>query len=275
LSKPIALITGASAGIGCELARVFAEHGHDLVLTARRAERLEALAQELGDRCRVTVVPADLARRKGARDLVEDLDALGLQIDVLVNNAGVATSGPFQSQAPGTSRSIMRVNMTSLVELTEGLLPGMLARGSGRILNVASVAGFQAVPGIALYSATKAFVLSFSEGLAEDLRGTGVTVTALCPGPTRTEMVADIETMELAGPFMASAREVAREGYRACMAGDVVRVPGLMNQAMVAWLQYQPRGLVRFFSGMAARSTFGATTGAGGAKQRQQRGERS
>jgi hypothetical protein len=166
----------------------------------------------------------------------------------------------------------MRVNMTSLVELTEHLLPGMIERGTGRILNVASVACFQAVPGIALYSATKAFVLSFSEGLAEDLRGTGVTVTALCPGPTRTEMVADIEPMELAGPFMASAREVAQEGYRACMAGEVVRVPGLVNQAMVTWLQYQPRWLVRLFSGMAARSTFGASAVGNNARQRQQKG---
>jgi short-subunit dehydrogenase len=206
------------------------------------------------------------------RDLARQLEALGTRVDILVNNAGVATSGPFQSQAPGTSRDIMRVNMTSLVELTEHLLPGMIERGMGRILNVASVAGFQAVPGIALYSATKAFVLSFSEGLAEDLRGTGVTVTALCPGPTRTEMVADIEPMELAGPFMASAREVAQEGYRACMAGEVVRVPGLVNQAMVTWLQYQPRWLVRLFSGMAARSTFGASAVGNNARQRQQKG---
>jgi uncharacterized protein len=162
----------------------------------------------------------------------------------------------------------MQLNMTSLVELTEGLLPGMLARGSGRILNVSSVVGFQPVPGISLYSATKAFLLSFSEGLAEDLKGTGVTVTVLCPGPTRTEMVDDIAQMEFAGPFMATARDVAREGYRACMAGEVVRVPGIMNQAMLTWLQYQPRGLVRFFTGMAARSSFGAAaaTGKPGAK---------
>jgi short-subunit dehydrogenase len=257
LSKPIALITGASSGIGWELARVFAEHGHDLVLTARRVERLDALAAELAGQCSVTVIPADLAKRRGAERLLDAVAEAGLQVDVLVNNAGIAASGLFQDHEPKTSQAIMRVNMTSLVELTEGLLPAMLARGSGRILNVGSVAGFQAVPGISLYSATKAFVLSFSEGLAEDLKGTGVTVTALCPGPTRTEMVDDIQHMDLAGPFMATARDVAREGFRACMAGEVVRVPGIVNQAMLAWLQYQPRGLVRFFSGMAARSSYG------------------
>jgi short-subunit dehydrogenase len=255
--KPTALITGASAGIGTELARVFADHGHDLVLTARRADRLERLAGELGDRCRVAIVTADLAKRKGVQRILDAVARDRITIDVLVNNAGVASSGLFQDQPPGGSRAIMQVNMGSLVALTEGLLPGMLERSAGRILNVASVAGFQSVPGITLYSATKAFVLSFSEGLAEDLRGTGVTVTALCPGPTRTEMVGDIQPMELAGPFLASARDVALDGYRACMAGEVVRIPGFMNQAMVTWLQYQPRSLVRYFSGLAARSTFG------------------
>lgn len=258
MSKPTALITGASSGIGQELAREFARHGHGLVLTARREDRLEALAEELRGKVPVCVIPADLGRRKGARRLLADLDDREIEVGVLVNNAGVAASGPFQSMDGRTARNLMQVNMASLVELTQGVLPAMLARGRGRILNVASVAGFQAVPGIALYSATKAFVLSFSESLAEDLKGTGVTVTALCPGPTRTDMIADIEPLELAGPFMTSAREVAQDGYRASLAGEVVRIPGLANQAMVTWLQYQPRGLVRWFSGMAARSTFGA-----------------
>jgi len=261
VSKPTVLITGASAGIGYELARVYAQHGHDLVVSGRRVERLEALAEELRGQVRATVLPADLGRRKGARRLLEAIDAEGLEIGILVNNAGVASSGPFQEESRRTAQNLMQVNMTSLVELTQGLLPAMLARGCGRIMNVASVVGFQPVPGVALYSATKAFVLSFSESLAEDLRGSGVTVTALCPGPTRTEMVEDIEPLELAGPFMATARQVAEDGYRACMAGEVVRIPGVMNQAMVTWLQYQPRSLVRFFSGMAARSAFGAGRG--------------
>ncbi len=256
MSRPTALITGASAGIGWELARVFADNGHDLVVSARRTDRLEALADLLGDRVRVHVMPADLGKRRGARQLLADIEDAGIAIDVLVNNAGIAASGLFQAQPAKAVRSMVQVNMDSLVTLTQGVLPQMIARRAGRILNVASIVGFQPTPGLALYGATKAFVLSFSEGLSEDLRGTGVSVTALCPGPTRTEMVGDIEHMELAGPFMASAREVALDGYRACMAGEAVRIPGLMNQALVTWVQYQPRWLVRWFSGMAARSTF-------------------
>lgn len=249
------LITGASSGIGYELARVFAARGHDLIVTARREDRLTALAEGLPRGCRVHVVPVDLAKAKGPAKLLEQLEASGRHVDVLVNNAGVAARGPFQDMAGKDVRHMLKLNVNALTELTHGLLPGMLARGRGRILNVASVASFHGVPGMALYSASKAFVLSLSESLAEDLRGTGVTVTALCPGPTRTEMVKDIKAMELAGPFLASARDVAEEGYRACMAGEVIRVPGLMNQALVNWLRYQPRWLVRTAAGMFARST--------------------
>jgi short-subunit dehydrogenase len=181
-------------------------------------------------------------------------------VDVLVNNAGVAASGPFQSLTHAQVSAMVQLNVRALTELTYGLLPQMLARGQGRILNIASVASFHPVPGLSLYGASKAFVLSFTESLSEDLKGTGVTVTALCPGPTRTEMVADIKLMEMAGPFMADARQVAQEGYRACMSGEVIRVPGLMNQAMLAWSQYQPRWLVRFFSGLAARGSFNSFT---------------
>jgi uncharacterized protein len=254
VEKPTALITGASSGIGAELARVFADHGYDLVVTARREERLAELAASLPSGCRVDVVPVDLAKAKGPGKLLAHLKDAGREIDVLVNNAGVAASGPFQTLGAEQMRSIVQLNIRALTELTHALLPGMIERGRGRILNVASVAGFQPVPGLALYSASKAFVLSFTESLSEDLRGSGVTVTALCPGPTRTDMVADIQTLDMAGPFLASAREVAVEGYRACVAGEVVRVPGIMNQALVSWAQYQPRWLVRTLSGIASRA---------------------
>jgi uncharacterized protein len=253
VEKPAALITGASSGIGFELARVFADHGYDLVLTARREDRLADLAASLPSGCQVDVVPVDLAKAKGPGKLVAYVRDSGRTIDVLVNNAGVAASGPFQTLSAEQMRSILQVNVRALTELTQAFLPDMIERGRGRILNVGSVAGFQPVPGLALYGASKAFVLSFTESLSEDLRGTGVTVTALCPGPTRTEMVADLQGIDMAGPFVASAREVALEGYRACMAGEVVRVPGIMNQALVSWTQYQPRWLVRTLSGMAAR----------------------
>ncbi|MFU8815918.1 MAG: SDR family NAD(P)-dependent oxidoreductase [Pseudomonadales bacterium] len=254
MDKPTALITGASAGIGSELARIFADNGYDLVVTARREDRLAELAASLPGGCRVEVVPVDLAKAKGPGRLVDAL--AGRQIDVLVNNAGVLASGPFQSMGPQQMRGILQLNVRALTELTHALLPGMIERGGGRILNVASVAAFQPVPGLSLYGASKAFVLSFTESLSEDLRGTGVSVTALCPGPTRTDMVADIQGLELAGPFLSNARQVALEGYQACMAGEVVRVPGMINQALVSWTQYQPRWLVRMVSGMLARSTY-------------------
>ncbi len=256
MARPLAVITGASSGIGQELARVFAGNGFDLVISARREARLETLAEELSAVAKVDIVAADLAKARGPARLLAEIESLGRPVDVLVNNAGVAASGPFQALSHAQVNAIVQLNVRALTELTYGVLPQMLERSSGRILNVASVASFQPVPGLSLYGASKAFVLSFTESLSEDVKGTGVTVTALCPGPTRTEMVADIKQMELAGPFLSDARQVAQEGYRACMNGEVIRVPGLMNQAMVAWSQYQPRWLVRFFSGLAARSSF-------------------
>lgn len=256
MTRPTALITGASAGIGYELARVFAEHGHDLVVTARREDKLSELAANLPKGCRVDVVPADLGKAKGPARLVAELERAGRQVDVLVNNAGMAASGLFQEQPREAVRGMVQLNMRAVVELTHALLPGMIERGRGRILNVASITAFQPVPGLSLYSATKAFVLSFSESLSEDLHGTGVTVTALCPGLTRTDMVSELPVKGVAEPFMADAREVALAGYRACMAGEVIRVPGMLNQAMVNWVQYQPRWLVRMFSGMLSRSAW-------------------
>lgn len=259
MNRSTALITGASSGIGYELARVFAANGHDLIVTARREDRLEALAAELPKGSRVQVVPVDLAKAKGPAKLIRQIRDAGLEVDILVNNAGIAATGVFQDLSGQQVRDMLQLNVRTLTELTHGLLPGMIERGRGRILNVASVVAFQGVPGMSLYSATKGFVLSLTESLSEDLRGTGVTVTALCPGPTRTEMVEEVKALELAGTFLASAREVAQEGYRACMAGEVIRVPGFVNQAMVGWMQYQPRWLVRYFGGMVSRSAFNRT----------------
>lgn len=248
----VALITGASSGIGLELARVFARGGYDLILTARREERLQALADELA--CRVLVVSVDLAKNKGPGRLLAAVAEHGLAVDVLVNNAGMAATGPLHRLPRQAMRDLLQLNVRALTELTYAVLPDMIERGRGRILNVASVAAFQGVPGLSLYSASKAFVLALTESLSEDLHGTGVTVTALCPGPTRTEMVDDIQHPGMATPLLAGAREVAEEGYRACMAGEVIRVPGVINQALVSWMKYQPRWVVRMFSGMIARS---------------------
>ena len=259
MSRPRALITGASAGIGSEFARVFAAHGYDLVLVARREDRLNALRDELTPiGADIVVIAKDLALKTSARALYQEVNGRGLTIDVLVNNAGVAYGGAFTAMDADAVARMVLVNAATLAVLTRLFVTDMVARGSGRILNVASLSAFQAVPSMSLYAATKAFVLSFSEGLAEEIRGTGVTVTALCPGLTDTEMVRDIAPPGGAFPevpsFMISdVKSVAREGYDACASGEVVRVPGLANQLSALWSQTQPRWLVRTLGGLIGR----------------------
>ena len=184
-----ALVTGASSGIGEELAKLAAADGCNLVLVARRQERLDALARDLSVAHGVSarVITADLANRAAPRRIAEELTKGRLTIDILVNNAGLGIYGPFWERELGKELEVVQVNVVALTELTGLLLPGMISRKRGRILNVASTAAFQPGPWMAVYYATKAYVLSFSEAIAEELKGTGVTVTALCPGPTITE----------------------------------------------------------------------------------------
>ncbi|MGE0624120.1 MAG: SDR family NAD(P)-dependent oxidoreductase [Pseudomonadales bacterium] len=253
MPRPTALITGASSGIGSELARVFAKNGYNLIVAARREDRLAGLAGELGGTVSVHPVVVDLARTKGPQRLIDAVTALGVDVDVLVNNAGVISTLPMLDADRGELANLINLNVRALTELTHHYGRKMAARGYGRILNVASVAAFQPVPGMGVYAASKAFVLSLTESLSEELRGTGVTVSALCPGPTRTEMAAALEDAGLASWFLANAASVAQEGFDACRAGQVIRVPGIANQALVSWSQYQPRWLVRVLGGMAAR----------------------
>lgn len=254
MPRPTALITGASSGIGAELARLFAANGYDLIVTARRESRLQSLADELGSQVTVYPIPVDLAKSKGPARLIDAVDALGVAVDVLVNNAGVISTEPMLDEDRGALADLLNLNVRALTELTHCFGRKMVARGYGRILNVASVAAFQPVPGMGVYAASKAFVLSLTESLSEELRGSGVTVTALCPGPTRTEMASALEDVGLANWFLADARSVAREGFDACRSGQVIRVPGIANQALVSWSHYQPRWLVRALGGVAARS---------------------
>jgi short-subunit dehydrogenase len=253
MPRPVALITGASAGIGEELARLFAARGYDLILAARRADRLTALAGELTD-CTVTCIPVDLAKGKGPQRLIEGVSGQGLHVDVLVNNAGVISNEPMLETDGDDLANLVNLNCRALMELTHHFGRQMVGRGYGRILNVASVASFQPVPGMAVYAASKAFVLSLTESLSEELRGTGVTITALCPGPTRTEMADAFASGDMAEWFLADPKAVAREGFEALKAGQVIRVPGLANQALVNWASYQPRWLVRTLGGLASRS---------------------
>lgn len=244
-----ALITGASAGLGRELAKLAAVDGTDLVLVARRRDRLEALARELSAAhgVAVTVSAADLADPAAPSALCEQVQAAGITVDTLVNNAGFGSIGPFAGADLARQLEMIAVNVRALVELTHRFLPGMLARKQGRILNLASVAGFVPGPFMATYYASKAFVLSFTEALAAELDGTGVTVTASCPGPTQTEFseVARNGESKLFRRNVATATEVARHAYRAMLAGTVVAVPGLMNKLMVQSVRTVPRTTLR------------------------------
>ena len=238
-----ALVTGASGGIGLELARLLAGDGHDIVLVARSADKLDGLAAELGSR-RTTVIAADLSQ-PGA---VAAVHAQVPDVDVLVNNAGVGDFGPFADADLDKTLGMIQLNVTALTELTHRYVGGMVERGRGRVLNVASTAAFQPGPLMAVYYATKAYVLSFSEALAEELRGTGVTVTAMCPGPTASgfQAGADMEASRLVrGRKLPTAASVARSAHGAMLAGDVVHVPGVRNKVLATSVRFTPRPLMR------------------------------
>ena len=243
------LITGATSGIGLELARCFAAAKSNLVLVARRKEKLSELAHEFHAQhgIQVHVLAKDLSDPHVAREIVDELHAAGTTIDVLVNNAGFGARGTIAELSLERQMSMLQVNINALTELTRRLLPGMIERRRGGILNVASTAAFQAGPWLSVYYATKAYVLHFSEGLAEELAGTGVTATCLCPGPTATEFVevANMESTRLFRRGAMSAETVARRGYDGFRKGKVVVVPGLQNKLGVFGVRFLPRFVVR------------------------------
>ena len=248
-SAKVVLITGASAGLGSEYAKLFAADGHDVVLVARRRDRLDAIAKELREARgrQAHVIAADLSSPDAAGQVVDEVRRLGLQIHFLVNNAGFGTSGPFAEIDLHRSLEMIQVNIVSLLTLTRAFLQEMIARKSGRILNVGSTAGFQPGPFMAAYYASKAFVNSFTEALWYELRGTGVTATVSCPGATATEFaaVAGNERSRLFRMGAASPQEVAKEGYRAMMAGRPMVVHGMKNKLAVQALRVSPRAAVR------------------------------
>jgi short-subunit dehydrogenase len=256
------LITGASAGIGAELAREFAKHGHRLTLVARRRDKLQQLAAELAGEHGVDVrlVVQDLAKPAGPAAVVKAVQADGEPVGILVNNAGVIDVGPFVASAMDKIAGLVNLNVRALTELTGLLLPAMVERRFGRILNVASLAAFQPVPSMAAYAASKAYVLSFTEALSEELRGSGVKVCAVCPGMTDTDMATEIKAgsaaaSKLPKQLLSDPADVAAQAYRALMSGQVVLVPGLPNQITAAWAQVTPRWLTRYVTGFAARRT--------------------
>lgn len=238
-TKGTALITGASAGIGLELARCFARGGFDLVLVARREEKLHEIAQELEERHGIAahVLAADLSDASSILRLVQVLAEREIIIDVLVNNAGFAEYGPFADSDAETMQRVLAVNIGALTLLSRALLPSMIqsARRDGRrrrILNVGSAAGFLPGPLMAVYYASKAYVLSLSEALGAELRAQNVSVTCLCPGPVRTEFqsVSGMELSQASRSIELDAATVARLGYRACLRGQALVIPGIFTQ---------------------------------------------
>ncbi len=238
-----ALITGASSGIGRQLARLCASGGFHLVLTARRVDRLEALAAELSRAYGVEAraVEADLSDRAAPDRIYEQIR--GAPVDILINNAGFGLRGPFAETDWRAEERLIEVNLAAPAHLTKRFLPEMLGRRSGRILNVASTAAFVPGPFMAMYYASKAFLVSFSHAVAEEVKGTGVTVTVLCPGPTRTEFeqAAGVEGSKLFQGEVMSAEAVAREGYRAMMAGKAEVIAGARNRWMIRGTRLAPR----------------------------------
>jgi len=248
MGKDVVLITGASSGIGRELARLFAADGADLILTARREDRLTALADELQQRYGTVshIVPLDLTQPSASQELFEKVQATGLRVNILINNAGFGQLGPFVDIPLQRQLDMIQLNVTSLVALTHLFLPGMLEQKKGSVLNLASTAAFQPGPNVNIYYATKAFVLSFSEALWKELQGTGVCVTCLCPGPTRTEF-GDESSMHDTPVFKFNAMSVeavARAGYKGVRKRKRLVMPGLRNQLLSFSVRLTPRPVI-------------------------------
>ena len=250
--KPTALITGASVGIGYELAKVFARNGHDLALVARNREQLEKVAAEcrtLGAESRV--IAKDLSVPGAAQEIFDELSQAGVQVDVLVNNAGFGTHGPFAEIDEDADLGLLQVNIVALTHLTKLFLRPMVARRNGKVLNVASLAAFQPGPFMATYFASKAYVLSFSEAVAAEVAPRGITVTALCPGPVKTEFQkrAGIGATRLSRGHMLDAATVAEVGFRGLMRGRRVVIPSTPDKLMAFGSRLSPRRLSTWIAG--------------------------
>ncbi|MFC5754638.1 SDR family NAD(P)-dependent oxidoreductase [Actinomadura rugatobispora] len=258
-----ALITGASSGIGAEFARRLAATGHDLVLVARTEHKLKAMADELTARHRIRaeVVSQDLSAPDAADRVAGELTARGLTIDLLVNNAGFGTAGRFAQIAPGREHDELMVNIVALVDLTHALLPGMLARGSGAVVNIGSTAGFTISPYFATYAASKTFVLNFGLALWSELRGTGVKVLTVAPGPVETPFFDVVGSKEAAiGAKMSTPEEVVTAALRALERDRGYVVPGRGNLAMAHLMPRRPRKLLAVIGRRVTRRVADALT---------------
>lgn len=247
--NPRALVTGASGGLGAEIARVLASEGFDLLLVARSEPKLQALKVELetAHGIEAQAFPCDLSREDAALDVYDYVLGRGMRIDALVNNAGFGDSGAFHEADWSRQRDMVQVNVIALMQLTRLFVPPMVKRRCGMVLNLSSVAAFSVGPSMSVYYATKAYVFSFSEALAEELKGTGVTVTALCPGLTATgfESAASMGSGSTMFRHAAGAAEVARDGCKAMHAGKAICLQGVFTKAMAFGSRLVPRALAR------------------------------
>ncbi len=242
-----ALITGASGGLGFDLATLLAKDGKNLILVARNSEKLEQRARELKSYdVNVDIIVSDLSKPGSAVELYKDIKTLGRQVDLLINNAGVGLFGKFTETDIQQELDMLYLNINSLTHLTKLVLPEMTARGKGRIMNVASTAAFQPGPLMAVYYASKAYVLSFSEAIEDELKETGITVSALCPGPTRTDFSsrANLGKSKLFDGGTMDSMTVATAGYEGFMKGKSVIIPGAQNKILAKSIRFLPRKLV-------------------------------
>ena len=251
------LITGSSEGIGRCFAQVFAKKGYNLVLVARNQLKLDEFATELSSeyKVKVQVCAVDLIPANAAQLLYERLSELNIVVDILVNNAGMILIEKFHQSDTVAINNLMQLNVQSLVNMTHQFIAPMVARGHGKILNVGSIASFMPTPYFSIYAASKAFVLSFSEGISEELKDSGVTVTCVCPGITKTQMIGHAKGVEQYIPkFMtAEPMQLAQDAYQACIDGDVIYVDKFVNKAVVQWASHYPRWLVRGVTGLIGK----------------------
>jgi uncharacterized protein len=249
------VVTGASSGIGAAFARGLRARGRRLVLVARRQGRLAQMATELGGPAWVVTIALDLALPGAAARLVDEIGQRGLKVDLLVNNAGVGHSGRFHEEPTSVVLGMIDLNVRALVELTRLVLPGLLAQGRGAIVNVVSMSAFQPVPYLAVYAATKAFVLSFTEAVAFETAGTGVTLQALCPGniPTEFQQLAGTSEAAYSRTPATSAQDVVAESLRALDSGRLTVIPSAKDRMTVTLQGLVPRGLVRKIAGRLFR----------------------
>jgi uncharacterized protein len=249
--RETALITGASSGIGLDLAQLMAPE-FDLVITARNQIELEKIARDLeaAHRTHVHAIAAELTLPEAPQQIFSEIERRGLPVDILINNAGFGLYGPFAESDSKSSLGMVAVNIAALTSLTRLVLPGMIERKRGKIMNVASTAGFQPGPLMAVYYATKAYVIMFSEAIANELKGSGVSVTCLCPGATATQFAAraNMENSRLFKMGAMKSKDVALAGYKGMMAGTSIVIPGLLNKTIAMSVRFSPRKLVTAIS---------------------------